>query len=906
MPNIVFIYDKKLSAKNKLLTVILNEREFVQNVWKSYGPKKVYYVSDIERNINLFPDIELIKLAVNSEITLRKKEGRFTSNNDELSKLRISLEILPQFLSKASDKKIICNPDGTPLSFNPSAPITPSVEVIKQNDIFHSAITLSSRNISDALFFADSTPMIFFYEDTICPLDKKITNSFLKTIPNKTSLNNTEFDLLSERLNKFKDRLTLKFPTRVQRKTYDKPICLPIINIQSDFQYAALNFNYPEEIIIKATDFSNPFIDLAKGVEINRNIKEETQYRKILEKCGMSFHEGPNGGWYLPSVKIERILTMLENEGFEIKLDNKNLNLKNEAAWEISSNNDKIFLKVNIAGNNKTANIKNIFEAVANKRSFFKLNDGSYSFFSVNLMEKFNSIKENAYVSDEVIEFKTSDIQFVNEILKNEKKISKDDSFESLLKLTCDYSALPKIDIPANLDSILRNYQKNGFFWLSHLRKHGLNGILADDMGLGKTLQILTLLLSIKEKSKENPSLLIVPSTLVFNWELEIKKFTPELTYIIHAGKERTDSKELLFNSDLIITTYPIIRRDATMLKEIAWNYIILDEAQTIKNPIAQTTKLIKQFMSKHKISISGTPVENSIYDLWSHFDFLMPGFLGDLEDFKSKFSYDTDSLEALSKKTKPFILRRLKSQVSPELPPKTEITLYCDFYPEQKKIYNETLLAGKRKIDIMSEEKGSKVFNILEIILRLRQIACHPSLAVTSETELQSGKLDLVLETAFEILSEGYKILIFSQFTEHLKIVKAAFNNYNIKNHYLDGKTTNRSEVIGNFTNDKNPCAFFISLKTGGLGLNLTEANYVFLLDPWWNPAVENQAIDRCHRIGQTNPVTVYRFITKDSIEEKVEQLKTHKKNMENILITETDMEGLPFTETILKDLLS
>ena len=350
------------------------------------------------------------------------------------------------------------------------------------------------------------------------------------------------------------------------------------------------------------------------------------------------------------------------------------------------------------------------------------------------------------------------------------------------------------------------------------------------------------------------------------------------------------------------------MRLDFDIFDKIRWSYLILDEAQAIKNPSAQVSQVIKKINAEHRLSLSGTPIENSPVDLWSHFDFLMPGFLQDINQFKQRYNgRDPKDLKLLREKTKPFILRRLKSQVCTELPPKTEITLFCEFSNDQKHIYDKVVLFGKREIADKKAEQKSLSIHILTLLLRLRQIACHPSLALPDKykSTMTSGKHEIILETVEKIISEGHKILVFSQFTEHLKILKNTFISEGIKYFYLDGSTNDRQEVIQTFQAYRYPCVFFMSLKAGGLGLNLTEASYVFLLDPWWNPAVENQAIDRCYRIGQENPVTVYRFITKDSIEERVSELQEIKNFMEKAVISETDIDHIPLNEKRLEALL-
>ena len=534
--------------------------------------------------------------------------------------------------------------------------------------------------------------------------------------------------------------------------------------------------------------------------------------------------------------------------------------------------------------------------------------DGSYGYMSSPFKKELRRLFENGLIKENEIVIKDFHFPGVSEIFKDKADSDVDQRFRNLLTFEAKMGKLKAYPLPECLEDILRPYQKHGYYWLSSLNELGFNGILADDMGLGKTLQVLTLLLRLKETSDQAPSLLVVPKTLIYNWEIEIKKFTPSLNYILHTGKGR-DKDGINFNGyDLVITSYALVRLDFELFEKVEWNYLILDEAQNIKNPRAQVTRAVKSLKTKHRLSLSGTPVENSPLDLWSHFDFLMPGFLGRMKDFKDKYNLaEPEGLKELNSKSGPFILRRLKSQVCRELPPKTEITLFCEFNEDQRLFYEQAISAGKDEISEKRLKEKSMSIHILTLLLRLRQISCHPALVLADKkgSKHTSGKHDLVLSTAQEILAEGHKILIFSQFTEHLKLLRDTFNSEELASFYLDGSTVNRQEVIEGFQGYGHPCVFFMSLKAGGLGLNLTEASYVFLLDPWWNPAVENQAIDRCYRIGQDNPVTVYRFITKDSIEQKVSQLQEIKKVMEKTVISEAEIDHVPLTEERLEQLL-
>jgi SNF2 family DNA or RNA helicase len=497
--------------------------------------------------------------------------------------------------------------------------------------------------------------------------------------------------------------------------------------------------------------------------------------------------------------------------------------------------------------------------------------------------------------------FNKADFPKVRASLMGEPELRADAAFDDLCRFSGHLEGVRRHPLPADLDGVLRPYQVMGFNWLRTLKALGLNGILADDMGLGKSVQVLALIKSLKaEGALGRPVLLIAPKTLLFNWELEIRKFASDLSVYTFAGPARKREAPFLKGHDLVLTSYGMVRSETPLLCGIEWEYVILDEAQAIKNADTLTSRAVKHLPAAARLSITGTPVENSADDLWSQFDFLMPGFLDHRAAFKETYGDSANDLGRLREKTQPYILRRLKSQVLAELPPKTEVTLYCDFADAQKAIYDQALAAAR---DEMETLRGARAFHILRLILRLRQIACHPRLALKeSRKHLTSGKTEEVFHAAMEILSEGHKILIFSQFTRHLHLIREHFLRLEIPTFYLDGRTADRAAVVRAFKTHPGPCPFFISLKVGGTGLNLSEASYVFLLDPWWNPAVEDQAIDRSHRLGQHQPVTVYRFVTRGSIEEKVNELKAVKRGIESALIDASAHQYLPLDEEELK----
>lgn len=460
--------------------------------------------------------------------------------------------------------------------------------------------------------------------------------------------------------------------------------------------------------------------------------------------------------------------------------------------------------------------------------------------------------------------------------------------------------SVPEVSIPDGLQAELRSYQKKGYDWLGFLQEFSLGGILADDMGLGKTLQTLSLLQHEKEEGVNTPSMVVMPTSLVYNWMAEAQKFTPGLRILVHTGVNRARAVEAFTAYDLVLTTYGIVRQDLKLLKEFPFHYIILDESQMIKNPASKTARAVKELHARHRLSLTGTPLENSLMDLWSQMTFLNPGLLGSETFFKKFYAQpiekqqDEQRKEQLKKLIHPFILRRTKEQVAHELPPKIEQLHYCEMTEAQKEIYEETKNAYRNYLLDLGADFGKKKLNILAGLQKLRQIAIHPALVEEgSGTDLlASGKYREFGRLLDEVLAKGAKVLVFSQFVRLLKILREDLQKREVDCCYLDGATRDRQAQVQRFQNDPDVKVFLISLKAGGVGLNLTAAEYVFILDPWWNPAVEAQAIDRSHRIGQQNTVFSYKFITRDSIEEKIIKLQERKSRLSNDIVSvETDI---------------
>lgn len=491
--------------------------------------------------------------------------------------------------------------------------------------------------------------------------------------------------------------------------------------------------------------------------------------------------------------------------------------------------------------------------------------------------------------------------------------------------------------LPDNLQATLRNYQKEGYDWLYHLYCNGLGGCLADDMGLGKTIQALTLLLKLKRPETAKPyfqndhngqfslfstddltnttpqpaSLIVLPVSLVHNWEKEISKFAPSLKAFVYKGarRERNAFAEIIYNYDIILTTYGTIRNDADVLAQFKFFFLILDESQYIKNAESKTYQSILGLHSQYRLVLTGTPIENSLSDLWSQMNFLNHGLLGSLNFFKRQFltpiEHDKDPLTSAKLQTliHPFILRRTKEQVASDLPPLTEESFTIEMTPEQFDLYESEKSSVRNLLLANINETGQQksAFIVLQALTRLRQIAIHPKL-IDPESSIESGKFNDILSMLRILVAENHKILVFSSFVKHLNLLVREFKTENWDYSLLTGKTVDRKTVIDEFQNDPNKNIFLISLKAGGVGLNLTAADYIFIIDPWWNPAAEMQAISRAHRIGQDKKVFVYRFISENTVEEKIQKLQDRKSALADEFINSND----PFRDWSSKEILN
>jgi len=537
--------------------------------------------------------------------------------------------------------------------------------------------------------------------------------------------------------------------------------------------------------------------------------------------------------------------------------------------------------------------LKELRKSLVHRTRYVKLRDGSTALLPEDWLEQFSYLFNLGEPGEERVKVSRHHLTLIDSLFDKATETYADATYHENLQRLRDFRGINEIAAPEKFLGELRPYQKQGLNWFYFLQEFRFGGCLADDMGLGKTIQALALLQNEKAAGVTTPSLIVCPTSVLFNWEKEMHRFTPELRFLTHAGLERRRLKQFE-DCDVVLTSYGVLRRDIAFLKDAKFHYVILDESQKIKNPLSQTAKSARLLQAQHRLILTGTPVENNTQELWSQFAFLNPGLLGSLNYFKGAFSKpiekerDEDSAQLLRKIIFPFILRRTKGEVAKELPPKIESLYYCAMSDEQQKVYNRWRdyyrAQVMQQIDLQGLQK-SRMY-VLEGLTRLRQICCHPQLT-EDKYHHDAGKFEALKEILENILAEHHKVLIFSQFVRMLRIMRAYLDEQKIPYAYLDGHTQDRQQPVEQFQNDPATKIFLISLRAGGFGLNLTAADYVLLYDPWWNPAVEMQAIDRTHRIGQDKQVFAYKLITRDSVEEKIVQLQERKKELVSELIT-------------------
>lgn len=551
--------------------------------------------------------------------------------------------------------------------------------------------------------------------------------------------------------------------------------------------------------------------------------------------------------------------------------------------------------EINVKYGNQKATLKQLHKSIKNKSKFVQLDDGTEGILPEVWMNKLSRYFDAGHIYEEILRLPKSNFSEIKNLFDQEV-LSKEVDVEinAFNKALMENTDIPETEVPAELKATLRDYQKHGLDWLNYLDGFNFGSCLADDMGLGKTLQIIAFILSQNKKQPKNTNLVVVPTSLLFNWQAEVEKFAPSIKILTHYGANRIKKTAHFEGHEIVLTTYGMMLSDIRFLKEFHFNYIFLDESQAIKNPNSERYKAARLLNSRNKVVLSGTPVENNTFDLYGQLSFAVPGLLGSKQYFRDIYSIPIDKFEytkrsqELQQKIKPFILRRTKKQVAKDLPDKTEMVIYCEMGLEQRKIYEAYEKEIREYVSAIDERELPKnSMHVLTGLTKLRQICNSPAL-LKYETQFEgnSAKIEVLMEQ-IENKSSQHKILIFSQFVSMLNLIKEELLQRDIAFEYLTGHTKNRAAKVNEFQQNENLRVFLISLKAGGTGLNLTEADYVYLVDPWWNPAVENQAIDRCYRIGQKKNVIAVRLICPDTVEEKIMKLQQSKKELANDLIS-------------------
>ena len=623
---------------------------------------------------------------------------------------------------------------------------------------------------------------------------------------------------------------------------------------------------------------------------------EAAAFRRMIQTGFRIINQNSNADAELYGEQLPKVVRALSQEGWEIEAEGKLYRIADRLKLEVKSGVDWFELDGSAVFGDAKLSLPELLRALNQGESVVKLDDGTFGVLPEAWVKKYALLAGFGSLHEKNLRFSRPQAALLDTLLADETAVSIDEGFARVRRELQDFAGVVQAEPPAGFTGALRGYQREGLGWLFFLERFGFGGCLADDMGLGKTIQVLALLQARREaglrdgENSPRPSLVVVPRSLVFHWKKEAARFTPDLKILDHSGIARRKSGDHFEAYDLVITTYGTLARDAVHFKSQRFCYCILDEAQAIKNPGTLSAKAARLLRAEHRLALSGTPVENHLGELWSLFEFLNPGMLGSASIFAAAGRNPEEQTRAVLRRAlRPFILRRTKRQVATELPDKTEQTIYCDLEPKDKKLYDELRDYYRARLlkNGTAEGFGQSKIQVLEALLRLRQAACHPGLIDKKKSAESSAKLETLLAQLDQVLEEDHKILVFSQFTSLLAIVRARLDAARIPYAYLDGRTRDRQGRVEQFQNDPELKLFLISLKAGGVGLNLHAAEYVYLLDPWWNPAVETQAIDRAHRIGQTRRVFAYRLIARNTVEEKVLELQKAKRDLADAIIS-------------------
>lgn len=655
---------------------------------------------------------------------------------------------------------------------------------------------------------------------------------------------------------------------------------------------ADLAFFYGDQRIALA-DGAFGAVDSERRIAPRDRELENATSERVLES-GFRALAHWHGAYQIADKQLLPAIEKLLAEGIEVLAENRRFVRPTRTQLNVTSGVDWFGLEGHVEFENVADQISlpALLAAVRKRERFVRLGDGSWALLPEEWLERWQPLALSARERDAGSGLRLGLAQFglIDLAVKAADDSRVDAAFERLRAALDGFSGIPTAKVPRAFRGELRGYQAFGLSWLRFHEQMGFGACLADDMGLGKTVQVLALLVarrSGRSKSPRPPALVVVPKTLIHNWQAEAARFAPGLSVHVHHGASRSAPQHSFRDVDIVLTTYGTLLRDIDALANVPLDSVILDEAQAIKNAGTRTAKAVQRLSAPHRVAMTGTPIENHLGELWSLFEFLNPGLFDKAVVGKNALGGQTaigaETRRAVQALVTPFLLRRTKAQVAPELPSRTEQTLWVDLNTAERKEYDEILEYYRALLTASTSRKveGSATAEVLTALLRLRQAACHPGLLDASRAAEASSKLELLLEQLREVLETGHRVLVFSQFTSLLSIVRDRLDTERIAYEYLDGKTRDREARVRRFQEDPSVSVFLVSLKAGGVGLNLTSADYVFLLDPWWNPATEAQAIDRTHRIGQTRPVVAYRLIARGTVEERVQELQDRKREL-------------------------
>jgi SNF2 family DNA or RNA helicase len=764
-------------------------------------------------------------------------------------------------------------------------------------------------------YFIDTADALYLVKD----MAMLGTITFFKRRGDNLLVHQSKFkEFKSEILNKLEEHNAISYPyikpaTAVQLKSSGFDAEPEKIIYLSDFGQHVMILpvmRYGEaEIPVRTTKQVYAIDERGEDFLVKRNESAETRFIATIIKQHPLFEEQIDdhlqyfylhrkrlldADWFLNAFETwqhEGITILGFNELTGNKLNPNKVNITVKVLSGINWFNTKLQVKYG----QRKASLKHLHKAIRNKTKFVQLDDGTLGILPEEWIARFTKYFNAGEILDDDT-LQTAKVNFASIAELYEDKMLDEEvrlQLKTYKEKLNDFESIQNVAVPDGFKGTLRTYQQQGLNWLNFLDEFNFGGCLADDMGLGKTVQVIAFILSQRSKVKQNTNLLVVPTSLIFNWQAEVQKFAPSIKMHTIYGADRIKDTAEFEKFEIILTTYGTLLSDVNFLRHYDFNYIFLDESQNIKNPDSQRYKAVRLLKSRNKIAITGTPIENNTFDIYGQLSFACPGLLGSRQYFKDIYSSPIDKFKVskrageLQQKIEPFILRRTKDQVADELPEKTEMVLYCEMGAEQRMIYDAYEKEFREFISATTQDQLDKTsMHVLKGITRLRQICDSPQLL---EGERVPGNLSSKIDTLvaqIENKSPRHKILVFSQFVSMLKLIKTELDMRGIKYSYLTGATRNRQAEVNSFQDDADVRVFLISLKAGGTGLNLTAADYVYLVDPWWNPAIENQAIDRSYRIGQQKNVIAVRMICPNTIEEKMVKLQDNKRELVNTLI--------------------